>query len=67
MLRHPFLASATARYPLVNAEEMDWCDTMATDGYYIYVNPGFCNGLSADEVMGVLAQRLAATDRAISD
>ena len=42
MLHHPFLATAVAQLPLVNAEAMDWCKTMATDGYFIYVNPIFC-------------------------
>ena len=42
MLGEPYLASAIARLPVVNASDMGWCDTMATDGYYIYVNPAFC-------------------------
>ena len=42
MLGHPYLAAALARLPVVNAAGFGWCDTMATDGYYIYVNPAFC-------------------------
>ena len=43
MLAHPYLACALARLPLVDASTMPWCRTMATDGYYIYVNPSFCD------------------------
>jgi predicted metal-dependent peptidase len=55
MLSHPFLASAVARLPVVNAERMEWCDTMATDGYYIYVNPDFCRDLDTGEIAFVFA------------
>jgi len=58
MLRHPYLASAVARLPVVNARDMDWCDTMATDGYYIYVNPDFCEELKEEELTGVIAHEL---------
>jgi predicted metal-dependent peptidase len=58
MLRHPFLAAATARYPIVDATEKPWCDTMATDGYYIYVDAPFCVRLTEDETMGVLAHEV---------
>ncbi|MCI0458308.1 MAG: VWA-like domain-containing protein [Gemmataceae bacterium] len=58
MLSHPYLASALARLPVVNAAGLGWCETMATDGYYIYVNPAFCEGLSEEEVMGVFAHEL---------
>ena len=30
MLQEPYLASAIARFPLINAAESDWCETMAT-------------------------------------
>jgi predicted metal-dependent peptidase len=58
MLAHPYLACALARLPVVNAAEMGWCRTMATDGYYIYVNPSFCEGLAEDEITGVFAHEL---------
>ena len=58
MLGEPYLASAIARFPVVNATEMGWCDTMATDGYYIYVNPGFCASLSTDEISFVFAHEV---------
>src|SRR5262249_19889013 len=48
MLVHPYLAAALARLPVVNAAGLEWCDTMATDGYYIYVNPSFCVMLPED-------------------
>ena len=44
MLGHSYLSAALARLPVINAAELGWCDTMATDGYYIYVNPAFCEG-----------------------
>jgi predicted metal-dependent peptidase len=58
MLRHPFLAAATARYPIVDATEKPWCDTMATDGYYIYVDAPFCARLSEEQTMAVLAHEV---------
>lgn len=58
MLAHPYLASALARLPVVNAAEFGWCRTMATDGYYIYVNPAFCETLSEPEVVAVFAHEL---------
>jgi predicted metal-dependent peptidase len=58
MLAHPYLAAALAHLPLVNGEDLGWCRTMATDGYYIYVNPRFCEGLTETEIMGVFAHEL---------
>jgi predicted metal-dependent peptidase len=58
MLLHPYLAGALARLPVVNAAEMPWCRTMATDGYYIYVNPAFCATLSEPEITGVFAHEV---------
>ena len=58
MLLHPFLAAATARYPLVDAKDHPWCDTMATDGYHIYVNAEFCVGLTEAELIGVFAHEV---------
>jgi predicted metal-dependent peptidase len=58
MLQEPYLASASARFPLINAAESEWCETMATDGYYIYVNPSFCETLSLDETAFVFAHEV---------
>lgn len=58
MLRHPYLANATARLPVVNAGNMDWCTTMATDGYYIYVDPRFCSQISEEELTAVIAHEI---------
>ena len=58
MLDEPYLASAIARFPLVNAEGLDWCETMAVDGFYIYVNPKFCESLNKDELVFVLAHEV---------
>lgn len=58
MLQEPYLASAIARFPLINAAESDWCETMATDGYNIYVNPSFCETLSLDETAFVFAHEV---------
>lgn len=55
MLREPYLASAVARLPVVDATAFPWCQTMATDGYYIYVNTDFCASLSEEEVAFVFA------------
>jgi predicted metal-dependent peptidase len=58
MLGEPYLATAIARFPVVNASDMDWCQTMATDGYNIYVNPEFCNDLSSEEIGFVFAHEI---------
>ncbi len=58
MLRHPYLANAVARLPVVDASDMEWCETMATDGYYIYINPDFCKELSEEELTAVVAHEV---------
>lgn len=58
MLRHPYLANAVARLPVVNAGDAEWCRTMATDGYYIYVNPSFCEQLNEEELTAVIAHEV---------
>ena len=55
MLREPYLASAVARLPVVDATKSPWCQTMATDGYYIYVNTDFCQSLTEEEIAFVFA------------
>lgn len=58
MLGQPYLASAVARFPVVNAADAEWCDTLATDGYYIYVNPAFCEPLLSDQVAFLFAHEV---------
>ena len=58
MLGEPYLASAIARLPVINADGLGWCDTMATDGYYIYVNPAFCATLTPKEIVFVFAHEV---------
>lgn len=58
MLRHPYLAAAVARLPLVDASNCVWCPTCATDGYAIYVNPAFTATLEDDELVFVMAHEL---------
>lgn len=58
MLRHPYLANAVARLPVVNASDLDWCTTMATDGYYIYVEPRFCSQITEEELTAVIAHEI---------
>jgi predicted metal-dependent peptidase len=59
MLNEPFLASAVARYPLVVADEYNWCTTCATDGYFVYINQEFCSRLSEAHMSFVLAHEVA--------
>jgi hypothetical protein len=58
MLDHPYLASAVARLPIKLVAERDWCKTMATDGYHIFINPAFCETLTDEDLMFVLAHEL---------
>jgi predicted metal-dependent peptidase len=58
MLTEPYLASAIARFPVINAHALAWCQTMATDGYGIYVNPEFCSTLSQEEIGFVFAHEV---------
>ncbi len=58
MLDEPYLASAIAKFPLVNAQDLPWCKTMAVDGYYIYINPEFCETLNKEELVFVLAHEV---------
>jgi predicted metal-dependent peptidase len=58
MLQHPYLANAVARLPVVNASDLDWCTTMATDGYYIYVDAGFCSQITEEELAAVIAHEI---------
>jgi predicted metal-dependent peptidase len=58
MLRESYLAAAVARLPVVDATAFAWCRTMATDGYYVYVDTGFCASLDEDELMFVFAHEV---------
>lgn len=58
MLRHSYLASAVARYPIHQDSEEDWCPTLATDGYNIFVNSEFTSNLSEEETIAALAHEV---------
>ena len=58
MLNHPYMASAVTRFPLVQRSLEEGIGTMATDGYRIYANPVFCEKITEDELLGVLAHEL---------
>ena len=58
MIAHPFLASAVARLPVISVADSVHVQTMATDGYHIFVNPAFCEKLSESQIMGVLAHEV---------
>ena len=58
MMSHPYLATAVARLPLVDATDREWCATFATDGFAIYFNRAFVLTLSAAELMFVMAHEL---------
>lgn len=58
MLEQPFLASAIARLPLVDATHAAWCPTAATDGYYIHVNLAFAETLNDKDLAFVLAHEV---------
>jgi predicted metal-dependent peptidase len=55
MLGHPYLAGAVARLPLIDASDSPWCETAATDGYCIFINPAWIGELAEDEISTVLA------------
>lgn len=57
MLRHAYLASATARLKFRVIDE-PWCPTMATDGFNIFVNPHFIEGITEEEAIGVIAHEV---------
>lgn len=58
MLRHPYLASAIARLPIISGVDAPWCGTAATDGYHIVVNEEFLATLDDTEAEFVLAHEL---------
>ena len=58
MLEEPYLASAIARYPLVDATSLDWCTTFATDGHNIFYSTEFAAGLSAAELRFILTHEV---------
>ena len=57
MLRHNYLASATARLRFRVIDE-PWCKTMATDGFNIFINEEFASSLTEEEVIGVIAHEV---------
>mgnify|MGYP000851105342 CR=1 FL=1 len=50
-LQQPFYATIIASMVFV---EVEWCSTMATDGRYVYWNRKFVDGLSQEELTGVI-------------
>jgi predicted metal-dependent peptidase len=58
MLGHPYLASAVARLPIRETEDEGGCETMATDGYHIFVNRAYCDTLTDEETSFILAHEL---------
>ena len=58
MLDQPYLASAIARLPLIDATHYDWCPTLATDGYNIFFNSSFLEDLSSDEISFLIAHEV---------
>ena len=46
MLKHPYLASAVARFPICIRTEKEEVSTMATEGYRIYANTDFIERIS---------------------
>lgn len=57
MLRHAYLASATARLKFRVVEE-SWCPTMATDGFNVFINPDFVEKITEEEAIGVMAHEV---------
>jgi predicted metal-dependent peptidase len=57
MLRHTYLASATAQLRFRVTQEA-WCTTMATDGHNVFINESFVARLSEEHVMGVIAHEV---------
>lgn len=57
MLRHVYLASATAHLKFRMTSEK-WCSTMATDGFNIFINPDFINEINEEETIGVMAHEV---------
>lgn len=67
MLRHSYLAAAAARLKFRMVDE-DWCPTMATDGFNIFISEQFVEKITEDETIGVMAHEvmhciLGHTDR----
>ena len=58
MLDQPYLASALARLPFIDATATDWCNTMATDGYHVFYDHHFVESLSEADIRFVLAHEL---------
>jgi predicted metal-dependent peptidase len=57
MLRHPYFASAVARLRVWIIEE-PWCQTMATDGFNVFVGLNFLETTPEEEIIGVLAHEV---------
>ncbi len=57
-MRNPFLSSALMRLPFRSVPQVEWCPTMATDGYRIFYNPHWTSLQSQAQLRGVLAHEL---------
>ena len=58
LLDEPYLAAAVAQFPIVDATDSPWCDTMATDGFRIYYDRTFCETLSDSDAKFILAHEV---------
>ncbi|MFC1791043.1 VWA-like domain-containing protein [Gemmatimonadota bacterium] len=58
MLRHPYLASSVARFPLVPCTSTSRCPTFATNGYHILYNPDFARERTPEELQFILAHEV---------
>lgn len=57
MLQHNYLASAAAHLKFHCIDEQ-WCKTMATDGFNIFINEAFVDTINEDEIIGVIAHEI---------
>lgn len=58
MLNEPYLASAIARLPIVDATDKRWCELIATDGYYIYYNSTAIEQVEAEHLPFLIAHEV---------
>jgi predicted metal-dependent peptidase len=58
MLDQPFLASAVARFPFMEATDAERCPTFATDGYRIIYNPAFAASCMHEKLVFILAHEV---------
>jgi len=56
LMDNPFFGQLAVRLKLVEAD--DWCPTMAVDGYHMYYNTEFVNGMDDEELKFVVAHEV---------